>query len=134
MAKSLLAGKLNKDKVQTQALTPEQIEAMHKAMTTTPATATAVTVVESKVEPIIMPVVVEEKPVQKVITTKNTAKSSSSSAKETITEEAVNEPITRLSIDVTKEMHKAMKMKVIETEQSIRDYVVGLVKKDLGMK
>jgi hypothetical protein len=130
MAKSLLAGKLNKDKVQTQALTPEQIEAMHKAMTTTPTPTAAIAVVESKVEPIIAPIVVEEKPVQKVIVTKNTKEIS----KEIIIEEPVNEPITRLSIDVTKEMHKAMKMKVIETEQSIRDYVVSLVKKDLGLK
>ena len=50
-----------------------------------------------------------------------------------IAQEPVNEVITRLSIDVNKEMHKAMKMRVIETEQSIRDYVVGLIKKDLGM-
>ncbi len=132
MAKSLLAGKLNKDKVQTQALTPEQIEAMHQAMTATPEPAAAIPVTETQTTPITAPVVVEEKPVQKVIVAKNIAKPAVAAVKGIATEELVNEPITRLSIDVTKEMHKAMKMKVIETEQSIRDYVVELIKKDLS--
>ncbi len=131
MAKSLLAGKLSKDKVQTQALTAEQIEAMHQAMTTAPEAAAAPAIAEVKQAEVIIETPKIE-PVQKVTITKNTEKIKPV-AKEIIAEEPVNEAITRLSIDVNKEMHKAMKMRVIQTEQSIRDYVVGLIKKDLGV-
>ena len=131
MTKNLLAGKLNKDKVQIQALTAEQIEAMHQAMTTAPEAAAAPAIAEAKqVETIIETPKIE--PVQKVTITKNTEKTKPIT-NEIIVEDTVNEVITRLSIDVNKEMHKAMKMRVIQTEQSIRDYVVGLIKKDLGV-
>jgi hypothetical protein len=131
MAKSLLAGKLNRDKVQTQALTAEQIEAMHQAMTAAPEAAAAPAIAEVKQAEIIIETPKIE-PVQKVTITKNTEKTKVV-AKEIVAEEPVNEIITRLSIDVNKDMHKAMKMRVIQTEQSIRDYVVGLIKKDLGV-
>jgi hypothetical protein len=132
MAKSLLAGKLNRDKVQTQALTAEQIEAMHQAMTAAPEAAAAPAIAEVKPAAIIVETPKIE-PVQKVTITKNTEKPKAV-AKEIVAQEPVNEVITRLSIDVNKDMHKAMKMRVIETEQSIRDYVVVKygIDKELG--
>jgi hypothetical protein len=133
MAKSLLAGKLNKDKVQKASLTPEQIETMHNAMTATPqpTAAAAEAVIPTPQTPTITKSEAVEIP---TVTTKTAAKPKIETQKVVAapTEEPTAEVITRLSIDVNKEMHKAMKMRVIETEQSIRDYVVGLIKKDLG--
>ena len=117
MAKNLLEGKLNKDKVQVTSLTPDQIEAMHKAMNA------SATIQEEN--PLSAPSNNSEKTKQK------TKASLTAVAPEQGT---LSEPITRLSIDVTKEMHKMMKMRVIESEQSIRDYVVTLIRKDLGFK
>lgn len=121
MAKSLLAGKLNKDKVQTQSLTPDQIEAMHQAMTT-PMTA----IIEDKAVPIKK--VAKAEPTITNITPKN-----KTAAKAVVIEDIENEVITRLSIDVSKDVHKKMKIRCIENEISIRDYVIALIKKDLGV-
>lgn len=121
MAKSLLAGKLNKDKVQTQSLTPEQIEAMHQAMTVQ-----ATPVVEEKSVP--KEKTAKVNPNITKVTPKNKA-----AAKVEVVEDVENEVITRLSIDVSKEVHKKMKIRCIENEVSIRDYVIGLIKKDLGV-
>lgn len=115
MAKNLLEGKLNKDKVQKPELTPEQIEAMHQAITAPVSTE-----------------MIEESPLGKVKKANNNEKIAKKSPDTALPQ--VSEAITRLSIDVTKEMHKLMKMRVIETEQSIRDYVVSLIRKDLGIK
>jgi hypothetical protein len=116
MAKNLLEGKLIKDKVQKQSLTPEQIEEMHQAMTAPlpSPTPSLPSVAEREKDAIEL----KRKP----------------SKNKKIELEVSNENITRLSIDVSKEMHKAMKIKIIETEQSIRDYVVALIRKDLGLK
>ena len=40
-------------------------------------------------------------------------------------------PKVRLSIDVTKDLHKQMKKRIADTEQTLIDYVVQLIEKDL---
>jgi hypothetical protein len=121
MAKSLLAGKLNKDKVSAQMLTPEQVEAMHQAMTSA-----ATTTPEIKNE-------TAKNTMEETTTITKITPKSKTMAKQAIIEEIENEVITRLSIDVSKEVHKKMKIRCIENEISIRDYVVALIKKDLGV-
>lgn len=117
MAKNLLEGKLYRDKIQKPALTPEQIEAMHEA------------IISPETDQPLKNVPTES---TKVVEKRD--KPAKNSEKVITEHEVVAEAITRLSVDVTKEMHKLMKMRVIETEQSIRDYVVSLIKKDLGLK
>jgi hypothetical protein len=41
------------------------------------------------------------------------------------------EPKTRLSIDVPKDMHRKMKKKIADTDQTLMEYVVELIGKDL---
>ena len=99
MKKSLLSGKLQKDKIQND-ITPEQVEQMHKQ-------------VLAKTGSNDLPA---EKP------------SIDASAVLLIEEKA---PKVRLSIDVTKDMHKKMKKRIADTEQTLIDYVVQLIAKDL---
>lgn len=131
MAKSLLSGKLGKDKLQTSTLTPEQVEAMHNAMTATPTAPSVAT-------PTITNITTKPKATApKNISTPTETPKKAVAKKEIVAEVTenpiVNEVITRLSIDVPKDIHKKMKLKVIDTEQSIRDYVINLIKKDLGV-
>ena len=118
MAKNLLEGKLYRDKIQKPALTAEQIEAMHEA------------IISPETQPIKGKTAVKEK--------QNQLSEPISFQNEGLDDQQTKlsspEPITRLSVDVTKEMHKMLKRRVIETEQSIREYVVSLIKKDLGLK
>ena len=46
-------------------------------------------------------------------------------------EPAVDEPKTRLSIDIPKEMHRRVKRKIVDTDQTIMQYVVALIDRDL---
>ena len=48
-----------------------------------------------------------------------------------IVETATEEPKTRLSIDIPKEMHRRVKRKIVDTDQTIMQYVVALIDKDL---
>ncbi|MBL7813847.1 MAG: hypothetical protein JNL70_02490 [Saprospiraceae bacterium] len=46
-------------------------------------------------------------------------------------EKAADEPKTRLSIDIPKDMHRKLKKKIVDTDQTIMQYVVALIDKDL---
>ena len=46
-------------------------------------------------------------------------------------EPVVEEPKTRLSIDIPKEMHRRLKKKIVDTDQTIIQYVVALIDRDL---
>lgn len=48
-----------------------------------------------------------------------------------VVEKAVEEPKTRMSIDIPKDMHRKLKKKIVDTEQTIMQYVVALIDKDL---
>lgn len=99
MKKSLLSGKLQKDKVQND-ITPEQVEQMH----------------------------------QKVLAKKHSTSPSVLTPQQNSTESTTIEekvPKVRLSIDVTKDMHKKMKKRIADTEQTLIEYVVELINKDL---
>lgn len=41
------------------------------------------------------------------------------------------EPLVRITVDVFKSMHKAIKMKAMNNDVTIREYIVTLVEKDL---
>ncbi|MEM6316570.1 MAG: hypothetical protein AAF960_02815 [Bacteroidota bacterium] len=41
------------------------------------------------------------------------------------------EPIVRITVDVFKSMHKAIKLEAMNRDTTIREYIIGLVKKDL---
>jgi len=41
------------------------------------------------------------------------------------------EPIIRITVDVVKSMHKAIKMKAMNLDLTIKDYIITLVEKDL---
>lgn len=44
------------------------------------------------------------------------------------------ERMVRITVDTPKSMHVRLKIKAIEEDITIRDYVIGLIKKDLGIK
>ena len=48
-----------------------------------------------------------------------------------IVEKVAEEPKTRLSIDIPKEMHRKLKKKIVDTDQTIMQYVVALIDRDL---
>lgn len=48
-----------------------------------------------------------------------------------VVEKAIEEPKTRMSIDIPKDMHRKLKKKIVDTEQTIMQYVVALIDKDL---
>ena len=48
-----------------------------------------------------------------------------------VEEKKVEEPKTRMSIDIPKDMHRKLKKKIVDTEQTIMQYVVDLIDKDL---
>jgi hypothetical protein len=48
-----------------------------------------------------------------------------------IVEAVADEPKTRLSIDIPKEMHRRVKRKIVDTDQTIMQYVVALIDRDL---
>ncbi len=48
-----------------------------------------------------------------------------------VVEKAIDEPKTRMSIDIPKDMHRKLKKKIVDTEQTIMQYVVALIDKDL---
>lgn len=48
-----------------------------------------------------------------------------------IIEKPVDEPKTRLSIDIPKETHRKLKKKIVDTDQTIMQYVVALIDRDL---
>ena len=41
-------------------------------------------------------------------------------------------PKVRLSIDITKDLHKKMKKRIADTEQTLIEYVAQLIEKDLA--
>jgi len=43
------------------------------------------------------------------------------------------EKIVRITVDVYKKMHKAIKMKAMNEDVTIREYIIKLVEKDLGI-
>lgn len=40
--------------------------------------------------------------------------------------------IVRFTFDCSKELHSTMKMKALEHDQSIKDYLISLIVKDIG--
>ena len=44
------------------------------------------------------------------------------------------ERMVRITVDTPKTMHVKLKIKAIEHDITIRDYVIGLIKDDLGLK
>lgn len=44
------------------------------------------------------------------------------------------ERMVRITVDTPKSMHVKLKIKAIENDITIRDYVIGLIKADLGLK
>jgi hypothetical protein len=44
------------------------------------------------------------------------------------------ERMVRITVDTPKSMHVKLKIKAIEEDITIRDYVIGLIKRDLGLK
>ena len=44
------------------------------------------------------------------------------------------ERMVRITVDTPKSMHIKLKIKAIEEDITIRDYVIGLIKRDLGLK
>jgi len=43
----------------------------------------------------------------------------------------VKEPIVRITVDVFKSMHRAIKIRAMDNDVTIRDYIIKLVEKDL---
>lgn len=43
------------------------------------------------------------------------------------------EPLVRITVDVFKSMHKAIKMRAMNNDVTIREYIIKLVEKDLGI-
>ncbi len=41
------------------------------------------------------------------------------------------EPIVRITVDVNKSMHRAIKVRAIDNDVTIREYIIRLVEKDL---
>ena len=41
------------------------------------------------------------------------------------------EPIVRITVDVYKSMHRAIKIRAIDNDMTIREYIISLVEKDL---
>ena len=95
----------------------EKVEALHDEKAP---------VVENKVAEVVeVPVKVEvvpetPKPAKKVTPKKKTEKKP--------------ERMVRITVDTPKSMHVKLKIKAIEEDITIRDYVIGLIKKDLGLK
>jgi hypothetical protein len=109
--KSLLSGKLQSDKAKAATeLSPEQVEQAFQQLTASKATPS---VVEPVVVPVPAPIVVPEPVVVPVVAS------------------VVEEPKTRLSIDIPKEMHRRIKRKIVDTDQTIMQYVVSLIDSDL---
>ena len=100
--KSLLSGKLQSDKAKVATeLSPEQVEQAFQQLTASKTPPSVPTVVAAIIAPEPEPVVV------------------------------VDEPKTRLSIDIPKEMHRRIKRKIVDTDQTIMQYVVALIDSDL---
>lgn len=47
-------------------------------------------------------------------------------------EDPKNEPTTKTSVDIRKSLYKAMKLRLIEKEMSMRDYLESLIEADLN--
>ena len=45
--------------------------------------------------------------------------------------EPPKEPIVRITVDVYKSMHRAIKIRAMDNDMTIREYIISLVKKDL---
>ena len=69
---------------------------------------------------------VEEIAVQKI------HEKESARAKKVASKPAPKEKIVRITVDVNKTMHKAIKMKAMNEEVTIREYIIQLVEKDFS--
>lgn len=47
---------------------------------------------------------------------------------------SIAEETTRTTIDIPKNMYKQIRLRIVELDLSIKDYVLGLVKEDLGIQ
>lgn len=45
-----------------------------------------------------------------------------------------NERVIRITVDTPKAIHTKLKIRAMETEMTLRDYIVDLIRKDLGIK
>lgn len=70
---------------------------------------------------------VEEIAVQKI------HKKETTKPKKAAPKPAPKEKIVRITVDVFKPMHKAIKMKAMNEDVTIREYIIRLVEKDLGI-
>jgi hypothetical protein len=107
--KSLLSGKLQREKTPTE-LSPEQVEQAFQQITSVKTNPTPAAAVIQRAEP---PVVSQNTPNRAVELEKEEAK-------------------TRLSIDIPKDLHRKIKRKIVDTDQTIMQYVVALIERDLA--
>jgi len=77
-------------------------------------------------------VVEETTPVEEIAVQEIHKKEKTKSKKEA-PKPAPKEKIVRITVDVFKTMHKAIKMKAMNEDVTIREYIIRLVEKDLGI-
>ncbi len=108
--KSLLSGKLQSDKAKVATeLSPEQVEQAFQQLTASK-TAPSPMNRDASTVPTVVAAIIAPEPEPVVV---------------------VDEPKTRLSIDIPKEMHRRIKRKIVDTDQTIMQYVVALIDSDL---
>jgi hypothetical protein len=119
-----LSGTLNKNKTEEMAL-PEKVDLAKSTKN--------VEAVKEKVEALHES---EIKPVSRAATeivtdTKETQKKPPIALKKG---NKNNERVIRITVDTPKEIHTKLKIRAMETETTLRDYIVDLIRKDLGIK
>ena len=115
----------------------EKVEALHDA-------AGAVRVIDKVEEPLIeLTLNVEDENIGKIVrTVQDVSKAEvvevvEKKAKVPKVKKAISEKperMVRITVDTPKTMHVKLKIKAIEHDITIRDYVIGLIKDDLGLK
>lgn len=130
MKKPSLKSKLTADKIEeANRLLSEQIKASNQSMEISPVS-----------EGVIKPsnsesIEVSEKVVEKVPKTSPQAEAKPKT-KATYKQTAVREPkeikYVRVTIDVPEDLHEKLKIKMILSKQTIKDYLLSFIEKDLG--
>ncbi len=102
----------------------EKVEALHDDASTKKVEKKTTEVEKATIE-VVEVAVKEEVVVEKPKVSKKTTKKKA---------EKKPERIVRITVDTPKSMHIKLKIKAIEEDITIRDYVIGLIKRDLGLK
>ena len=94
---------------------------------------------ETVVDPVPVTVVKEQVPVVKevrkeVVRTEETPKEVKSPAKKSRKLSTNKKDLTRITVDVEKPLHKRIKIKALNNDLSIREYIINLIDKDLQRK